>query len=189
MEEAERLEGEKPISCGEINLDQICGTSHPKLHDELLQASGGVLIESMLAKFWWGTKEGNHKLHWMSWERMSQSKNKGVLGFRGFIDFNKALIGKQGLRLITGGISLMEKVFKARYFPRGSFMEAGTGFQPSYAWRSLISARDVIEKGSSWVIGNGQQVHIWNDIWIPIHLTSRSGALLQTWKRMQRCVT
>lgn len=40
-------------------------------------------IESMLAKFWWGSKEGERKIHWMSWERMSKSKNSGGMGFRG----------------------------------------------------------------------------------------------------------
>jgi hypothetical protein len=50
-------------------------------------------IDSMLAKFWWGSKDEERKIHWMSWARLSKSKSKGGMGFRGFSDFNKALLG------------------------------------------------------------------------------------------------
>jgi len=46
-------------------------------------------------------------------------------------------------------------------------MEAQIGCQPSYAWRSMFSAKKVIEMGSRWSIGNGQQVLIWKDGWLP----------------------
>jgi len=47
----------------------------------------------------------------------------------------------------------MGKVFKARYYPRGNFMEANTGYLPSYAWRSMLSARVVVAKGCRWRYG------------------------------------
>jgi hypothetical protein len=40
-------------------------------------------IDSMLAKFWWGSNEEKRKIHWMSWERLSRAKNDGGMGFRG----------------------------------------------------------------------------------------------------------
>ncbi|MCH94768.1 reverse transcriptase-like protein, partial [Trifolium medium] len=64
-------------------------------------------IESMLAKFWWGSKEGKRKIHWMSWERLSKSKKGGGMGFGGISNFNSALLGKLCWRLITGEESLM----------------------------------------------------------------------------------
>jgi hypothetical protein len=39
-------------------------------------------IQGMMQCFWWGHKENTSKIHWMSWERMGQSKAKGGLGFR-----------------------------------------------------------------------------------------------------------
>ena len=42
------------------------------------------------------------------------------------------------------------------------------GRRPSYIWRSILSAREVIKMASRWVIGNGKRVHIWNDEWIPV---------------------
>ncbi|XP_045789329.1 uncharacterized protein LOC123884299 [Trifolium pratense] len=124
-------------------------------------------IESMLAKFWWGSKEGKRKIHWMSWERLSKSKKGGGMGFRGISNFNSALLGKHCWRLITGEESLMGRVFKSRYYPRASFMEAKIGYQPSYAWRSIQSAKEVIILGSRWRIGNGEKVKICKDKWLP----------------------
>lgn len=34
-------------------------------------------------------------------------------------------------------------------------------------WRSILAAKQVIERGSRWCIGNGESVHIWKDRWIP----------------------
>lgn len=41
------------------------------------------------------------------------------------------------------------------------------GNQPSYAWRSMFNIKDVIDLGSRWSIGNGQNVRIWKDDWLP----------------------
>jgi hypothetical protein len=124
-------------------------------------------IDSMLAKFWWGSSEESRKIHWMSWARLSKAKHKGGMGFRGFSDFNKALLGKHCWRLSTDPDSLVGKILKSRYFPRTSFNEASIGYQPSYAWRSILSAREVLEKGCTWSIGNGRNTRIWKDTWIP----------------------
>jgi hypothetical protein len=35
-------------------------------------------INSIMQKFWWGHKENESKIHWMSWKKMSLSKTKGV---------------------------------------------------------------------------------------------------------------
>ncbi|XP_045830830.1 uncharacterized mitochondrial protein AtMg00310-like [Trifolium pratense] len=93
-------------------------------------------INSMLAKFWWGSNEEKRKIHWMGWERLSRAKNDGGtgMGFRGIEEINKALLGKHCWRLATGGSSLLEKIFKSRYYPNNDFMCANEGYQPSYAW-------------------------------------------------------
>ncbi|PNX85341.1 hypothetical protein L195_g041409, partial [Trifolium pratense] len=124
-------------------------------------------IDSMLAKFWWESNDERRKIHWMSWKKLSKAKIDGGMGFRGMEDFNKALLGKHCWRLVTGEWSLLEKIFRSRYYPNGNFRTAKKGYQPSYAWRSILSALDLVDKGGLWKIGNGRKVRIWKESWMP----------------------
>lgn len=66
--------------------------------------------------------------------------------------------------------SVMSRIFKSRYYPWCNFLEATiTGYQPSYAWRSIICGREILEKGTRCVVGNGQSIKIWHDKWLLDH--------------------
>ena len=125
-------------------------------------------LNSLMGRFWSGQKENERKLAWLSWENLYNPKLEGGLGFRDLKAFNLALLAKQGWRIQENPDSLVHKVFKAKYFTGSTFMEAQMGKRPSYIWRSILSAREVITRGSRWVIGNGRRVHIWNDRWLPV---------------------
>ena len=61
--------------------------------------------------------------------------------------------------------------FQAKYFPDGDFLSATLGTKPSYAWRSIFAAQQIVRKGSRWRIGNGAKVQIWGDRWLPLSST------------------
>ncbi|XP_058723191.1 uncharacterized protein LOC131594996 [Vicia villosa] len=124
-------------------------------------------IESIVSKFWWGSKEGERKIHWMRRERMAIAKKAGGLGFRGFSEFNKSLLGKHFWRLMKEEGSLFERVFKSRYYPNRSIQDSKLGFNTSYAWRSIFSSRELVLSGTRWCIGNGDKVVAKKDNWIP----------------------
>lgn len=75
-------------------------------------------IEYLIASFWWGAKNGERNLHWLSWDKLSKVKGVGGLGFRGISDFNSCLLGKHYWRLLSQESLLVGKVLKERYFPR-----------------------------------------------------------------------
>ena len=97
---------------------------------------------------------------WLSWEKMCTPKETGGMGFRDLKAFNLALLAKQGWRLQTCTNSLFYRVFQAKYFPNGDFLLATLGTKPSYAWRSIFAAQQIVRKGSNWRIGNGAKVRI-----------------------------
>lgn len=57
-------------------------------------------------------------------------------------------------------------MLRARYFPSCDLLDARLGVKPSYTWRSLHGVFDVIRKGTRWVIGNGESVHVDLSRWL-----------------------
>lgn len=124
-------------------------------------------LERMMNSFWWGSKEGNRKgIKWLSWTNMSMSKGEGGLGFRDLFGFNLALLGKLRWNLINNPNSLVAKIFKARYYAESSLFEARRGGGASYVWSGIWQAKEVLKKGFKWVLGNGENIRIYEDPWV-----------------------
>ncbi|KAA3461389.1 reverse transcriptase [Gossypium australe] len=85
-------------------------------------------------------------------------KTKGGLGFKEFSKFNLALLAKQGWKIITQPNCLFACVMKAKYFSKRRIHECRL---------SIWGARQLLEEGIGWRIGNGNAVNIWNDAWLP----------------------
>ena len=41
-------------------------------------------IEGMMRRFWWGQRDQESKIAWVSWNNLCKSKLKGAMGFRNF---------------------------------------------------------------------------------------------------------
>ena len=89
-------------------------------------------IEGMIRKFWWGQRQDESKIPWVSWEKMCRAKSNGGMGFRNLQAFNLAMLMKQGWSLLSNPNSLCAKVFKARYYPNGNVLNSKLGCSPSY---------------------------------------------------------
>jgi len=81
-------------------------------------------MRSAIANYWWGSSADSSRIHWMSWERLTQHKSFGGMGFRDLHLFNKAMLGKQGWRLITRQDSICARILKRRYYHDGEFMDS-----------------------------------------------------------------
>ncbi|CAJ2669980.1 unnamed protein product [Trifolium pratense] len=124
-------------------------------------------IEKMINAFWWGGGNGNSKgIHWLAWERLACPKDKGGLGFRNFEAFNMAMVAKQAWKILQNPDTLVARLIKARYFPRSTLLEASLGYNPSFAWRSIWKARQVLLLGCRWRIGGGDKIHVMSDPWL-----------------------
>uniref|UniRef100_A0A803P1E8 RNase H type-1 domain-containing protein n=1 Tax=Cannabis sativa TaxID=3483 RepID=A0A803P1E8_CANSA len=125
-------------------------------------------VEKEMANFWWGIADGKHKLHWKSWKSLCNSKSIGGLGFRSLKPFNQAMLAKQAWRIHTNQSPLLTQLFKAKYFPRTSFLDSSLGHYPSYVWRSIHWGKSLLKSGLCKRIGNGANTSIF-DPWIPNH--------------------
>jgi ribonuclease HI len=102
----------------------------------------------------------------MSWERLSVHKSHGGMGFKDLTAFNLSMLGKQGWKLQTDNDSLVSRIFKARYFPHGTYLTASLGHNPSYVWRSILQARFIVRGGARWCIGTGASIPLLNEPWL-----------------------
>ncbi len=123
-------------------------------------------VEAIIRRFWWGEKDNNCKIHWLSWDKLCQPKGLGGLGFRELQKFNLALLAKQFWRFLHCKNSLLFKVFSAKFFPNGNIMEASEKNRGSFAWRSILKAKDLIIVVSSWRVGDGKQIPIKDSNWL-----------------------
>lgn len=51
-------------------------------------------------------------------------------------------------------------------FPECCFLQAQLGSNPSYMWRSIMAAEDLVRQGSRRCIGDGEDTKVWDVQWL-----------------------
>ncbi|KAH1047862.1 hypothetical protein J1N35_038646 [Gossypium stocksii] len=132
----------------------------------LLPKSLCAKLEGIMSKFWWQKGRGRKGIYWCAWKDLCHLKEDGGLGFRDLAKFNITLLAKQGCRLVYFPDSLLARVLKAKYYPNLNFYKARLGNLPLLTWKSVWSTRGLLEKGLCWRVGRGDQISVWDDLWI-----------------------
>ena len=91
-------------------------------------------VERMYKNFFWGQKENEKKLAWISWHKLYESKQNGGLGMRNLPAFNRAILAKQAGRIIKFPNSLVAKTLKNIYFPHSSLLDVKVSSMASFTW-------------------------------------------------------
>ena len=117
-------------------------------------------LTSAVSKFWWSPGGNTRGMHWKSWDKVCTNKDEGGLGFKDITDFNTAMLGKQLWRLMEKPSSLFARVFKRRYYRNASPLEPIRSYSPSYGWRSIVSARSLVNKGPIKRVGTGSSISV-----------------------------
>ncbi|KAE8666664.1 Protein NRT1/ PTR FAMILY 2.7 [Hibiscus syriacus] len=127
----------------------------------------GVLedIKSQARSFWWSGKQNSRVWAMVAWDRICKAKKFGGMGFRDLRMFNLALLGNQIWKFIQDENSLAFKVIKAKYFPNSSFFEARLGANFSYAWASLMKAKEELKDGFFWRVGIDSGIRMFEENW------------------------
>ena len=146
MEEASRMEGKLLSQVGREVLIKSVIQAIPTYSMSCFKLPKGLIkeIETMICKFCWGYSGDRRKVHWVKWECLCQAKEARGMGFKEIEKFNEALVAKQVWRMLKNLESLCHRVFKAIFFPDCSILEATSSTNGSYAWKSILGARDVV---------------------------------------------
>ena len=137
-------------------------------------------IKKLICRFWGGQREDRRKIHWVKWEDMCEPKSKGGMGFKELSLFNDALLAKQTWRLLHNQNSSFYIVFKSKFFPNYSIVDAKEGLGGSYTWKSILKGMEVIRRCAKWRVGNGETIKLWGDNWLPFLQTPRLQGSLTT---------
>lgn len=121
----------------------------------------------MIARFWWNNQDKENKIHWLSWEKLTRPKGEGGLGFRDIYTFNLSMLAKQCWQLLQEPNSLCAQILRAKYHPGASILQASPRPGMSYTWRSILKGVQILKDGMIWRVGNGENIRIWDDPWIP----------------------
>ncbi|KAK6163122.1 hypothetical protein DH2020_002963 [Rehmannia glutinosa] len=125
---------EKYLSqAGRLTLIQAVIQSIPTYAMSCFKLPDNVIakIQSMTARFLWSGDPGKNSLHWRRWDEICKNKKEGGLGLRNLKAFNMALLCKQAWRLLSCPSSLLARVFRAKYYPHSSLLDASLGNRPS----------------------------------------------------------
>lgn len=108
-----------------------------------------------MARFWWGGDVEHRKMHWWKWSEIALPKCQRGMGFRDLRQFNVAMIGKQGWRLLTNPNSLCAQVLKGKYFHDSDFLSDRKKRNCSHTWGAILKGRTALEMGLIRRIGDG----------------------------------
>ncbi|KAM2382901.1 hypothetical protein FF1_040467 [Malus domestica] len=124
-------------------------------------------IEKAIMNYWWKGNDQRKGVHWASWNRLMKQKKHEGLGFKDIQCFNLAFLEKIGWRLIQNLESLLVRVLRDTYFPRKTFRKANGGRRTSWGWKGIFEARNVLNNGILWRVGDGTSKNIREDPWLP----------------------
>lgn len=124
-------------------------------------------IDKRIRGFIWGNKEGERKIHLMSWDTVTKSKERGGLGMRKAREMNLAFLAKLKWRFNKERDKLWVKVLRSKY--AGQCNDNGDILKTHGAFnlcQGLKAASSVVEKGIRKHARNGENVRFWKDRWI-----------------------
>lgn len=106
-------------------------------------------------------------IRWMSWDKLSiYSQIHRGMGFKDLASINATVLSKQGWKIQTDVDSLVTRLFKAKYFAHTDFFGENIGTNTSYVWRSIFSAKNVVNHGARWCIGTSARIPLMGHPWL-----------------------
>ncbi|KAF9603601.1 hypothetical protein IFM89_037100 [Coptis chinensis] len=119
--------------------------------------------ESIFRNFLWSGNPAIKKCVTVSWDKVCKPKEEGGLGIRRLRELNMALLMK-----LAWHVKYKEDDFamfmRSKYFTRDN--EPIEYYTKSSLWPGIGWALHEVTSRSQWLIGDGNKVDLWRDVWV-----------------------
>ncbi|XP_074352672.1 uncharacterized protein LOC141691818 [Apium graveolens] len=79
---------------------------------------------------------------------------------------SSVMLGKHVWNFVHKPQSLVSRVFKAKYYPNSHILNASSNEGASFIWSGIFKAKEELEKGFKWILGNGKDILVISDPWL-----------------------
>lgn len=76
-------------------------------------------------------------------------------------------LSKIAWKVATKNTCLWVKMVSSKYLRQVDFWEAECGHQSSWVWKSILKVKKHLDLGRCFVVGNGLDISVWSDPWVP----------------------
>jgi hypothetical protein len=160
---------------GRLTLVKSVLGSLPLYYLPLFKAPTSVisLLESIRRRFFWGFKDDEKKMVWVSWKKIMSSTKNGGLGVESIKAKNMGLMGKWRWRFLNESGALWRRVIVEIHGVNGGFDQTSGHVRNSRTWANIVrSCLDLEHMGihlnnlMERKVLSGNQTHFWTDCWI-----------------------
>lgn len=103
-------------------------------------------LSSAMADFWWNSLEEKRRCIGLTGRSYICQNKMEALASEIFNVSTRLYLQKNAWRILQEPQSLCSRILKIRYFANLDFLQAELGIIPSYAWKSLLHGRELLEK-------------------------------------------
>ncbi|GLT51124.1 hypothetical protein SLA2020_245560 [Shorea laevis] len=121
-------------------------------------------LDKISRDFLWGSIENQHKLHLVSWEKVTQPKAYGGLGIKAAKEANLVNMCKLNWHLHTEKHALWNRVLSAKYMIDNCRFQFPN--QRSLVLHNIRKGNTLFFKGLKWIPKDGRLISFWNDTWV-----------------------
>ena len=126
-------------------------------------------VEQVMRDFLWRGQEQGHRGAKVAWSKVTKPLAEGGLGIKRLTEWNKAAISKLIWQILQPRPTSSWAIWaKANLLKGRSFWDVSVPQDCSWTWRKVLSLRHLLRPYFRSVVGNGSEVFLWYDFWLPL---------------------
>lgn len=127
----------------------------------------GVLerLDYFRSRFFWQGENHKKKYRLARWNILCQPKDQGGLGIKNLDLQNKCLLSKWLFKLVNED-GIWQSMLRNKYLKRHTLSKVSFRPGDSHFWSGIMKVKDLFFNLGSFVLGNGEQIRFWEDVWL-----------------------